>query len=133
MRVLVVCLLLSLLVACSDPASQAHDIGYPQLKTDAQQMLVDCQSKYGSFLTIPKEDWPDSIDDLEPLEVRMHMFGVLVITEQVEDAETGIYIVTYGDEAEINNPSAGGGLTYKTIEPGLHLAHLKTQLASSGR
>ena len=132
MRALFVLLLLCSLAACSDPASEAEAIGHAQLKADAVAMVEASQQAHGYVVNLPRDVWPDSIRQLDPIEVRNHMFGVLVITEKTDAAETGIYIVTYGDATEEQNPSAGNGLDYRMIEPGLHHTSLKLRLASSG-
>ena len=130
MRSLSIVLLTLSLLSCTDASSKATTIGHHQLKTDAIAIVEQWKASNPTDRSIPASFWPESIRQLEPVDVYPHMLGVLVVTEKSDQYHTDIYIVTANDIEEVTNPSTGSGVNYRTLSSGLHQAEIKVRQAA---
>ena len=129
MRFLAIALLALPLLGCTNSSAKATGIGHQQLKADAIAMVENWEATAPEGRSIPASFWPDSLQQLDPVEVYPHMLGVLVVTAKSDRYHTGIYIVTADDSEEEMNPSSGSGVAYRTLSRGLHQAEVKIRQA----
>ena len=125
MRFFAIALFVFTLLGCTDASSKATTIGHGQLKSDAMAMSQRWKATAPEGRSIPGAFWPDSIQQLDPVDVYPHMLGVFVVTEKSDRYHTGIYIVTADDVEEETNPSSASGVGYRKQSRGLHEAEVK--------
>ncbi|MEX2671373.1 MAG: hypothetical protein WD294_04600 [Phycisphaeraceae bacterium] len=115
--------LMLLLPGCSSPKSEAVETVRKfdgiRFQADAElfQQLQPDEKKASAWSV-----WPESFQQLDPVRVKPHMFGLLLVIEEGSDKEAGIYVVMHSTGLP---PQDGSGIVHERITPRLYWVEQK--------
>ena len=115
---------LTLLLGCGNPLAKQHAEALKRLeKIDTIQLVQECkvlleESKGKEAYSVPRENWPPSIQKIDPFMVRhsSHGFSVSIVIEKgMAGHEMGIQVIP--SDTPIGDPPQN---TWKKISPSVY-------------